>query len=410
VVEGLKIDPDRFLKTFDLFSSIGWDSEKGMQRLSLDENDVRARRLLVEMLGSLGASIKYDEAGNIIAEIGEGRDTIAIGSHLDAVPGGGKYDGALGVVAGLEVLRIVRESGIRLKHKLALIDFTNEEGSRWTPSLMGSGLSTGVYDPGYIYSRKDRDGVSFGEALERSGFKGERTNNLANNPPKYYLELHIEQGPELDTEGIKIGIPMGIVAITVWEASFKGESNHAGTTPMSVRRDALAGFAKFAIGVREHALKNQGLIRITIGKINIHPGVHNVVPGFASFTVEARSPDPKAIERAEKLLKIIGETIAEEEGLEFEIKRSFTLDRTYFNEEVVSTIETVCRDLGLSYKRMWSWAGHDAQNMARISKTGMIFVPSVGGKSHSKDEYTKDEDLVNGLKVLLGTVIRLDRM
>ena len=410
MVKGLKIDPDRFLKTFDLFSSIGWDSEKGMWRLSLDENNVKARRLLIDMLGSFGASIRYDEAGNIIAEIGEGKDTIAIGSHLDAVPGGGRYDGTLGVIAGLEVLRTLKESGIKLRHKLALIDFTNEEGSRWTPSLMGSGLSTGVYDPGYIYNRKDRDGVSFGEALERSGFKGERTNNLINSPPKYYLELHIEQGPELDTEGIKIGIPMGIVAITVWEASFRGESNHAGTTPMSIRRDALAGFAKFAIEAREYALKNQGSIRITIGKINIHPGVHNVVPGFVSFTVEARSPDPKAIEKAEKLLKTIGETIAEEEGLEFEIKRSFTLDRTYFHEEVVSTIESVCRDLGLSYKKMWSWAGHDAQNMARISKTGMIFVPSVGGKSHSKDEYTRDEDLVNGLKVLLETVIRLDRM
>ncbi|MEM2553384.1 MAG: M28 family peptidase, partial [Sulfolobales archaeon] len=124
MVEGLRIDPDRFLRTFDLFSSIGWDSEKGMQRLSLDENDLRARRLLIEMLGSLGASIKYDEAGNIIAEIGDGRETIAVGSHLDAVPGGGKYDGALGVVTGLEVLRIVRESGIKLKHKLSLIDFT----------------------------------------------------------------------------------------------------------------------------------------------------------------------------------------------------------------------------------------------------------------------------------------------
>jgi N-carbamoyl-L-amino-acid hydrolase len=200
-----------------MFSQIGWDGDRGMYRLSLSDNDLKARRLLIEILRSIEASISYDEAGNIIAEIGRGSDAIAIGSHLDSVPGGGRYDGALGVIAGLEVLRILSLSLVKLRHRIMLIDFTNEEGSRWTPSLMGSGLSTGVYDASYIYSRRDRDGISFGEALERSGFKGQKENNLVNRPPKYYLELHIEQGPELDSEELLIEtIPKGI---PIWSPS-----------------------------------------------------------------------------------------------------------------------------------------------------------------------------------------------
>lgn len=408
MASGLMINRERFLSTFNLFSSIGWDDERGMQRLSLDENDLKARRLLITMLRELGALVRYDEAGNILAEIGEGDEAIAIGSHLDSVPGGGRYDGALGVIAGLEAMRIIRESGVKLRHKLMLIDFTNEEGSRWSPPLMGSGISTGVYDAGYIYSIRDRQGISFGEALERSGFRGDRKDNLVNKPPKYYIELHVEQGPELDSQGIKIGIPIGVVAIRAWEAFFRGESNHA-ASPMWVRRDALAGFAKFTMEAREYALKNQESVRITIGRADIYPGIHNIVPELVSFTVSARSPNPEALEKVEKILRIFGEAIAEEENLEFKMRRSFTLDNIYFDDEVVSTIEAACKDLGLSYKKMWSWAGHDAQNMAKISRTGMIFVPSVNGKSHSKDEYTKDEDLVNGLRVLLETVIKLDK-
>jgi len=251
------LDPQRFLETFRRFSEIGWDGERGMYRLSLSESDLSARRLLIEILRSIGASISYDEAGNIIAEIGEGEKAIAIGSHLDSVPGGGRYDGALGVIAGLEVLRILSLSRLKMRHRIMLIDFTNEEGSRWTPSLMGSGLSTGVYDASYIYSRRDRDGISFGEALERSGFKGDRRNNLVNRPPKYYLELHIEQGPELDSEGYQIGIPLGIVSIRNWECMFRGESNHAGTTPMEARRDPLIAFSKLAQRVREYALRRK---------------------------------------------------------------------------------------------------------------------------------------------------------
>lgn len=404
----IRLDPDRFLETFRMFSQIGWDGDRGMYRLSLSDNDLKARRLLIEILRSIEASISYDEAGNIIAEIGRGSDAIAIGSHLDSVPGGGRYDGALGVIAGLEVLRILSLSLVKLRHRIMLIDFTNEEGSRWTPSLMGSGLSTGVYDASYIYSRRDRDGISFGEALERSGFKGQKENNLVNRPPKYYLELHIEQGPELDSEGLQIGIPLGIVSIRSWECIFRGESNHAGTTPMETRRDPLIGFSKLAQRIREYALRRRS-VRATIGRVETYPGVYNVIPEEVWFTIDARSPEDRYLDDFERFVISQGQAIANEEDLEFDLRPSFIVKGARFDEEVVSTIENVCRDLGLRYKRMWSWAGHDAQNMARISRVGMIFVPSIRGKSHSKDEFTRDEDMINGLRVLLETVLRLDR-
>jgi N-carbamoyl-L-amino-acid hydrolase len=402
------LDPQRFLETFRRFSEIGWDGERGMYRLSLSESDLSARRLLIEILRSIGASISYDEAGNIIAETGEREKAIAIGSHLDSVPGGGRYDGALGVIAGLEVLRILSLSRLKMRHRIMLIDFTNEEGSRWTPSLMGSGLSTGVYDASYIYSRRDRDGISFGEALERSGFKGDRKNNLVNRPPKYYLELHIEQGPELDSEGYQIGIPLGIVSIRNWECMFRGESNHAGTTPMEARRDPLIAFSKLAQRVREYALRRK-LVRATIGRVDVYPGIHNVIPGEIRFSLEARSPESRYLEDFERFVRKQGDAISDEEGVEFELREAFMLRGVRFDGDMISVVEEVCKSLGLRYKKMWSWAGHDAQHMARISKTGMIFVPSVGGKSHSRDEYTREEDMINGLRVLLETVLRLDK-
>jgi len=401
------IDPSRLLETFRAFSEIGWDSERGMQRLSLSESDIRARRLLIDILRSLGASISIDEAGNIIAEVGEGAEAIAMGSHLDSVPGGGRYDGALGVIAGLEVIRAIKSSGTRMRHRVMLIDFTNEEGSRWTPSLMGSGLSVGVYSRDYIYSRRDRDGVSFGEALEASGFKGSGENNLARRPPRYYIELHIEQGPELDAEGYQIGVPLGIVSIAVYECVFRGESNHAGTTPFEYRRDALQGLAQAVGMIHSYASRRRDL-RATVGRVEVYPGVYNVIPGEARFTVDVRAPEERAIREFEDYLRASGSAIAMGLGLGFEVREAFRIPGVRFDQEVVSAIEDSCRRLGLRYKRMWSWAGHDTQNMARVSRAGMIFVPSVGGKSHSKDEYTRDEDIVNGARVLLETVLRLD--
>lgn len=408
-VGDVSISPEEFLENFRYLSGIGWVEGYGMDRLALSENHVRVRRELIKQLESLGAEVRFDEAGNIIAIIGEGDEAIAVGSHLDSVPGGGRFDGAYGVIAGLEVLRAIRKSGLRMKHKLMLVDFNNEEGSRWFPPLLGSGLTTGVLDKSYVYSLRDKHGTTFEEALRNSGFMGSGANNLYLNPPRFYVELHVEQGPELYREGVDIGVPVGVVGIRVFEVRFKGVGGHA-ATPVAWRRDALVAFSKLALRLREFSLLKGDRIRITIGRALVKPGISNVVARDVVFTVDMRSYDEGLLDEAEKYMVNSCTLVAEEEGVEFSYGKLWSLGRTVFDRDVVNVVRESCLELGYSCREMWSWAGHDAVYMSRISKTGMIFVPSVNGISHTKEEYTGDEDLVKGLLVLLKTILKLDTL
>jgi len=407
--KGLNVSMERFLSEFHRLSRVGWVEGYGMDRLALTPSHVAVRRELVERLKMLGATVKLDEAGNIIAELGGGEEAVAVGSHLDSVPGGGKFDGAYGVIAGFEALRVIRESNVRLKRKLVLIDFNNEEGSRWSPPLLGSALSCGMYTRDFVYSRRDRDGVTFEEALKNTGFLGDPENNLSTNPPKFYVELHVEQGPELYREGYHIGIPQGIVGLKVVELTFKGSQDHA-SSPQSIRRDALTGLTHIKSKLEEYVAEREDKLRTTIGRVNVSPNVFNIVPGEVKFTLDIRSYDPKTIDEALKYIVDEGESIAKKRNLEFNYENLWYIDRVLFDKEVVETIEESCRELGFKCKKTWSWAGHDAQNMAKISKTGMIFIPSVNGKSHSKEEYSRDEDLARGLLVLLNTILALDKI
>ncbi len=405
----MPVDFGHFLDDFEVLSRVGWVEGFGTDRLALGENDIRIRRELIARLSAIGARIKFDDAGNIIAEIGDpSKPAIAIGSHLDSVLGGGRFDGAYGVIAGLEVLRGLRDEV--KNHRLMLIDFTNEEGARWIPSLLGSGLTTGVFTRDFVYSRVDKDGITFGDALRASGFMGEEPNRLMHDPPRYYLELHIEQGPVLEREGYQIGIPLGIVNIRVLEIKFAGEANQAGPTPMALRRDAVLAMARFIEFIRDYALirDSNERLRATVGIINVKPGIYNVIPSEVSFTLDIRSPYEDEVNKAVTYVIDVGRAIAEDLGVGFEHRDLFMHGKVEFDREVIRTIEDTCRDLGLRYRFMWSWAGHDAQYMARISRVGMIFVPSVNGRSHTKEEFTKNEDLINGLKVLAETVRRLD--
>jgi len=404
---GLKVNPERFLSEFNRMSRIGWVEGYGMNRLALSENHVAVRMDLMEQLKALGAKVKVDEAGNIIAELGEQGEAVAMGSHLDSVPGGGRFDGAYGVIAGLEVLRTIKESNVRLRHRLVLIDFNNEEGSRWSPPLLGSGLSCGVYTRDFVYSRVDRNGVRFEDALRNTGFMGSPENNISRNPPRFYVELHIEQGPELYSKGYDIGIPQGIVGIRVVELAFRGSQDHA-SSPLWARRDALTGLVIVKSRLEEYALERVDKLRVTIGRVNVEPNVANVVPGEVRFTVDIRSYDLNIIDETVKYIVENGEDIARRRGLDFEHRDLWYIERTLFDTQVVKTIEEACEELEFKCLKMWSWAGHDAQNMARLSRTGMIFIPSVNGRSHSKDEYSRDEDLVKGLLVLLNVVLALD--
>lgn len=396
----------KFLSTFHTLSKIGWDENSGMNRLALSENDIKVRKELIKRLEAIDANIKYDDAGNVIAKIGNKNKTIALGSHLDSVPHGGRFDGAYGVIAGLSILEDLKDE---IKNfSLELVDFTNEEGSRWTPSLMGSGLTTGVFSKEFIYSQKDKQGITFEEAIKNSGFLGEEKNRLMYNPPDYYLELHIEQGPVLEREGFNIGIPVGIVSLRVLDIIFKGESNQAGPTPMSYRKDALIALSKIAYRVRDYALKRDEKLRITIGIVDVKPNVYNAIPGEVHFTIDIRSYEDSVLESATAYVTDLIKSTAEEEDLEHSVNVKWTAKRVNFDKEVIGLIEESCKELNLKYKLMWSWAGHDAQYMTKISRVGMIFVPSVNGRSHTKEEFTRDEDLINGLKVLELTVRKID--
>ena len=281
-----------FLKNFEKLSKIGWTEKNGTNRVSLNKYDLMARNELVAQLRKIKAEIKFDDAGNIYGITGRGKgDMITMGSHMDSVPNGGRFDGMYGVVAGLQVIKEMSNEGNG--KRAAVIDFTNEEGSRWQPDLQGSGLATGVFKKDFAYSRKDEEGLSFGEVLEKTGFLGTAENRVKKLRPDRYIELHIEQGPVLEREGFEIGIPLGIATDIVDFYTFVGESNQAGPTPMSMRKDALVSASKFIQFVNETANKMGTQLVMTVGEIRNTPNVYSVIPGKVQLKLDTRSPDRK---------------------------------------------------------------------------------------------------------------------
>jgi len=407
----LEIDRSEFLSIFEEISKIGWSEIYGMNRLALDENDIKARHMLIKRLKEINSLIRIDDAGNIMGVLeGDTKEIIATGSHLDAVPGGGRFDGTVGVVGALYALRYIVKNKIKTRHSIMAIDFTNEEGSRFQPSKMGSGLTTGVYDKEYIYSRKDAKGITFGEALKLSGFMGDQNNRLMYSPIKSYVELHIEQGPILEAEGYEIGIPHGIVGMVYLEVNFIGEQAHAGTTPIRYRSDALVPAGILIKEIRDYIKSLDDSLRITVGKIDIWPNIHNVIPGIAKLIIDIRSFYNKILSDAIKYIIDISNLIAKKEGnIEVEVKKLWESPRVVFDKKLRDLIINTCQELRLKCKEdIYSWAGHDAQNMSRITKTAMIFIPSHKGKSHTKEEYTSEKDLINRMKLLLNTMLVLD--
>lgn len=392
-----------FIDDFHRMTNVGWSEADGVNRLALNNYDILARSDLEEQLNALNAAVKHDDAGNIYGSLGEGeKETISIGSHMDSVPNGGRYDGFYGVVSALQVMKDFNGSGLR--KGLTLIDFTNEEGSRFQPSLLGSGLATGVFKKEFVYSRKDDQNRSFGEVLEKTSFLGSSDNRIKRQDPDYYLELHIEQGPVLEKEGISIGIPKGIVTLIVDRYSFEGESNQAGPTPMDTRKDALVAASRFVSGVRDMAKKRGPDLVMTVGKIQNLPNAYNVIPSKVSLNLDTRSPEKKTAEEYSARAKELASSIADEEGVLVRQEKLWITETTLFDEDLTKEIEKACKNLGFDYKFIYSWPGHDAQYMNRITRTAMIMIPSHNGRSHTKEEFSTDEDLVKGLKVLEKTV------
>lgn len=403
----VRINGTRLKDTLEQFAHFGRTKNNGVTRLSLSEEDRLSRDYFCSCCEDLGMTVKMDDMGNIYAILGVigNKPPIVIGSHLDTVKKGGRFDGVLGVVAGLEVARTLLENNIELNFPLMIVNFTNEEGARFEPSMMASGVLSGKFKKSSMLQTKDANGITFGDALNAIGYAGKRENRL--KEAKAFLELHIEQGPILERESLSIGIVECVVGMVCYEIEITGESNHAGTTPMDMRKDALFTANNTITKIHQNldSLHDDELV-YTIGRMNVSPNIHTVIPHKVVFSLEARHKSPDLIKQVENVIQEVTQQSTSNQ-CHIEVTKLWDRDTVWFNEEVCHLLEQSTKSLGYAYKKMVSGAGHDAQFIASYIPSAMVFVPSINGKSHSEDEMTTWEDCEKGVNVILETVLAL---
>ncbi len=403
----LEINGERLLQRLWDLAEIGPIPGGGNNRLALTDADKAGRDLVVTWMRDLGLEVSIDTIGNVVAaqrDTGSG-PPVMMGSHIDTVATGGKYDGNLGVLAALEVIETAIESGVELQRPLAAAFFTNEEGSRFPPDMMGSLCYTGGLTVEEVMSTTDADGVAVGDELDRIGYRGPMP--CPGPAPYAFVELHIEQGPVLERDGMRIGAVTGVQGISWTEVNITGQSNHAGTTPMSMRRDAGLAAGELVVAVRRIAAEMGGTQVGTVGALRLHPDLVNVVAARAQLIIDLRNTDDDDLQSAERQLLAEVRRVAEAEDVEIDTKWVARFEPVVFDPRVVELVESTAAALGLSVRRMPSGAGHDAQILAGVCPAGMVFVPSVKGISHNPAEHTEPDDLVAGANVLLNTVVAL---
>ena len=384
---------------FDAVSRFGGEGTSVTRFAWSDELD-GAYEYVGERLRELGLAVHVDPAGNLIGrwEAGSGKP-IAVGSHLDSVPSGGRFDGTLGVLSGLHAIRLLKERGVEPTRPIWLISFMDEDGGRFGTGLFGSRAFVGR-DLSELADRADGDGVSIRQAMAAKGFDFEQLPNAHRvGDLGAYLELHIEQGPVLEHAGVEIGIVTGIVGLIGFRATFFGEANHAGTTPMTMRRDAFAGAARAALRLRDYALGRDDTT-MNVGIVTVKPGGFNIVPASAEFTIDTRSSTAEGFAALEPSVRATLEEIAAEEKLELELAELFRLEPCPMDASLIDTIERAASLEGASHMRLTSGAGHDAMELGRHVPSAMLFVPSERGISHSPDEYTAPEHCELGARVV----------
>ena len=403
------VSKERLLKNLKKLREFGINKNNGNDRVAYSDYDILAREYIKEYMKNLGLKVEVDYAANIIArKEGANRKLkpIIFGSHIDAVPNGGHYDGPLGVIGGIEALETILDNKIITSHPLELIVFTNEEGGVFGSRALAGKLSTDALEA------KTASGYTNGEGVERLGGNPKKIFEVAKSSNEYhaFVELHIEQGNILNKNNIDIGIVTGIVGLKWWDVTITGFANHAGTTPMNERKDPTITAAGFILLVKDIINEMPGNQVGTVGKIQAHPGAPNVIPGKVKLSLEIRDLDESKIDflfrEIEKKAKII--------ALENETSISFSpidisASPALMNKQIQNLIINASKDLNYSFKKMPSGAGHDAQDMAIIVPSGMIFVPSIGGISHSPKEFSSDEAIYKGANILLNTILKLDK-
>ena len=402
----LGIDGDRLWRSLMELAEIGATPKGGVCRLALTDLDRQARDLFQRWCKQAGCSIRIDPIGNIFARRA-GRNNalppVIAGSHLDSQPTGGKFDGAYGVMAGLEVLRTLNDRNIETEAPIEIVAWTNEEGSRFSPAMVGSGVYAGVFTLNEALMKKDIDGKSMGDELKRIGYAG--SDDLSKRKVGAYFEAHIEQGPILEAEKKTIGVVTAAQGQRWYEITVTGQEAHAGPTPMPRRRDALVGAARMIDAVNVIGHRFAPLACATVGFVQVSPNSRNTIPGRVFFTVDFRHPEDETLTAMNDALKEGCRDIAAQAKLYVEIKDFWYFAPTPFDDACIAAVRDTAGRLGYAHRDIVSGAGHDAVYMARVAPTAMIFVPCKDGISHNEIEDARPEDLAAGCNVLLHAIL-----
>lgn len=406
----LRIDGERLVSRLAALSRIGATPEGGCRRLALSDEDRQGRDWLMGELRALGLDVRVDAIGNIVGIL-KGQEegpAVILGSHIDTVGTGGRFDGALGVVAGVEVLAALKDAGLTPRRDMAVIAFTNEEGARFHPDMLGSYVWAGGMSVEAAHREVDHEGFAVGDELRRIGYEGPEQPGFLK--AHAYLELHIEQGPVLESEGGEtgglLGAVTGIQAICWLELTLKGRPSHAGTTPMAYRKDPGLAAARINVFANELTKRIPGQLANS-GVIRLQPGNVNVVPETVVMTLDLRNPLDEALAEAEAAVRQFCAELSAADDIAITLRDLARFPATPFAEALIAGMEQSAAELGLPIRRMISGAGHDAQMMSRICPTAMVFIPSIGGLSHNPAEFSTNEDMVKGANVLLGAAWRV---
>jgi len=405
-LKDLRVNGKRLQGTLEEMAKIGATPGGGVQRLTLTDEDKQARDLFVKWLQKLNLEITVDEMGNIFGKRpGKNNDLppVMSGSHIDSQPKGGRFDGILGVMGPLEVLRTLHENDVETERPLVIVDWTNEEGSRFAPAMVASGVWAGALERDWVYNRTDITGKRFEDELIRIDYKGSAP--CKKWPVHCYYEYHIEQGPILEKEGKLIGAPKGILCLHWYDIYLEGEANQVGPTPMEGRHDALCAAAEMILKVNELPDRMGGNMVATVGEIQNYPNSRNIIPDKVHFTVDIRSWDDDHATKAWDLVRKDFEDIASHRGCPIKIEETWRVEHSPFNKKRVQTVLDAADALGYSRLHMVSGAGHDASYMNQVCPTAMIFVPSIGGRSHVEVEESRWEDCEAGANVLLHAML-----
>ncbi len=410
-VSNLRIDGERLWSELMETAAIGATAKGGICRLTLTDLDRQARDWFKARTEALGCTITVDTMGAMFARRAGRRSDIppiAMGSHLDTQPTGGKFDGVLGVLSALEALRTLVEAGYETYAPIEVVNWTNEEGARFAPAMVSSGVFAGAFDAGWASSRQDRAGITFHQALEAIGYNGHQ--RCGDHPLSAFFELHIEQGPILEAERKDIGVVTGIQGIRWFEAVIRGEDRHSGTTPMLLRKNALLGAARLVDRVNSIAGRHAPFAVGTVGLLEVKPNSPNVVPGEVFFTVDLRHPQADALDAMEREWRAAAAEVCGALGLDAEVKKILDQPPVHFDAQCVNCVRESAKACGYSAYDIVSGAGHDAGYVSRVAPSAMIFVPCRGGISHNEAEFSSQEQCATGAQVLLQAVLNYDRL